>query len=240
MIEKYKTGKCKPELGKYCDHTVLKAYTKQEVVEAFCEEAITYGAASVCVNPIHVPFVKKKLAGTGINVCTVIGFPLGATTPAVKAFEAKEAVENGADELDMVINVGALRDGNLDLVLTDISGVVKAAAGKAKIKVIIETCYLSREEIITACQLCQKAGAHYVKTSSGFGTRGASVEDIELIRQTVGDSMKIKASTGILTQEDAMRMIDAGANRLGLSTLVHVVEGDDTIVTASKKNVCSP
>jgi deoxyribose-phosphate aldolase len=168
----------------------------------------------------------------------VIGFPLGATTPATKAFEAGEAVENGADELDMVINVGALRDGDLDLVLEDIAGVVKAAKNKAKVKVIIETCYLTREQIVAACKLCGQAGAHYVKTSSGFGTRGASVEDIELIKQTVGDTMKIKASTGILTQEDAKKMIEAGASRLGLSTLVHMVEGDDTIITASKKNTC--
>jgi deoxyribose-phosphate aldolase len=228
-----------PEYAKYCDHTVLKAFTKREVVEAFCDEAIVYGAASVCVNPTHVPLVKKKLEGTGINTCTVIGFPLGATTPATKAFEAAEAVANGADELDMVINVGALRDGDTDLVFEDIKGVVEAAAGKAKVKVIIETCYLTREEIVTVCKLCMKADAHYMKTSSGFGTRGASVEDIELIRQTVGDTMKIKASTGILTQEDAKRMIDAGAVRLGLSTLVHVVEGDSSIPTASKKNVCS-
>ena len=228
----------RPEYAKYCDHTVLKAFTKREVVEAFCEEAMAYGAAAVCVNPVHVPLVKQKLAGTGINTCTVIGFPLGATTPAVKAFEAAEAVRNGADELDMVINVGALRDGDHELVLREIGGVVEAAGGKAKVKVIIETCYLTREEIVAACKLAQKAGAHYAKTSSGFGTRGASVEDIELMKQTVGDTMEIKASTGILTQEDAKRMIEAGASRLGLSTLVHVVEGDTTIATASKKNTC--
>ena len=227
----------KQHLAKYCDHTVLKAYTKREVVAEFCAEAIRYGAASVCVNPVNVSFVKEQLAGTGIKTCTVIGFPLGANTAAVKAFEAADAVKNGAEELDMVINVGALRDGDIDAVYEDIAGVVKAADGKASVKVIIETCYLSKDEIVTVCRLCQKAGADYVKTSSGFGTRGASVEDLQLMRQTIGDTMKIKASTGILTQEDAIIMVEAGADRLGLSTLVRVVEGDATLEMASTRNV---
>ena len=234
-MEKKHGTKYKPEYGKYCDHTILKAFTKQEAVKAFCDEAIKYNAASVCVNPIHVPFVKGQLAGTGVLTCTVIGFPLGATTPAVKAFEAAEAVKNGADELDMVINVGALREGNTELVYNDILGVVEAARGKT-VKVILETCYLTDEEKKTACLLSLKAGADYVKTSSGFGTRGASVEDIHLMKSVVGDKMKIKASTGINTQEDAKKMIEAGASRLGLSRTIQVVEGDDTLINAAIEN----
>ncbi|HBP37984.1 MAG TPA: deoxyribose-phosphate aldolase [Clostridiales bacterium] len=222
----------KPELGRYCDHTVLKAFTTRETVRAFCAEAIRYGAASVCVNPVHVAYVRQLLAGTPVRVCSVIGFPLGATTPAVKAFEAAEAVRSGADELDMVINVGALRDGNSDLVYEDILGVVRAAAGKT-VKVILETCYLSDPEKEEACRLALKAGADFVKTSTGFGTRGASVEDIRLMKRIVGDRMKIKASTGINTQEDALRMIAAGAVRLGLSKTVQVVEGDSSLESAT-------
>ena len=227
--------KYKPEYAKYCDHTILKAFTKQDAVKDFCDEAVKYKAAAVCVNPIHVPFVKEQLKGTGILTCVVIGFPLGATTPAVKAFEAAEAVKNGADELDMVINVGALRDGNTDLVYEDILGVVEAAGGKT-VKVILETCYLSDEEKKMACRLSMKAGANYVKTSSGFGTRGASVEDIHLMKSVVGDNMKIKASTGINTQKDAKTMIEAGASRLGLSRTIQVIEGDDTLITATITN----
>jgi len=222
-------------LGKYCDHTVLRAYTKKEVVKKFCEEAKKYGAASVCVNPVHAALVSRELAGTGIKTCTVIGFPLGASTPAVKAYEAADAVKNGADELDMVINVGALRDGDDAFVSDDIAGVVKAAAGRP-VKVIIETCYLTDDEKRRASAICQKAGAAFVKTSSGFGTRGASVGDIKLIREVVGDTMQIKASTDINTQEDAKRMIEAGADRLGLSRIVQVVEGDADMPSASAYN----
>jgi len=229
--------KYKPELAKYCDHTVLKAYTKREAVADFCDEAILYKAASVCVNPCHVAFVKEKLNGTGVKTCTVIGFPLGAATTAVKAFEAADAVENGADELDMVINVGALRDGDTEAVYEDILGVVRVACGKALVKVIVETCYLTEDELAAVCRLCEKAGADYVKTSSGFGTRGASLEDLAIMQRTVGDTMKIKASTGILTQEDAVTMVEAGASRLGLSTLLRVIEGDDSLPTASTRNI---
>ncbi len=225
----------KPELAKYCDHTVLRAYTKQSAVKEFCDEAKKYGAASVCVNPIHVAFVKKQLEGSGVKTCCVIGFPLGATTPAVKAFETAEAVKNGADECDMVLNVGAVRDGNLELALEDIKGVVKAAAGHT-VKVIIETCYLTDEEKKTAARLCMEGGADFVKTSSGFGTRGASVHDLELIRSVVGDKMRIKASTGINTQEDAETMIAAGAVRLGVSRTPQIVEGDSELISASKRN----
>ena len=222
--------------AKYCDHTVLRAYTKQSVVKAFCDEAIRYGLASVCVNPIHVAFVRKQLQGTGVKTCTVIGFPLGANTPAVKAMETADAVRNGAEEVDMVINVGALRDGNDELVFEDIHGVVKAAAGKALVKVIIETCYLAEAEKIRACELCLRAGADFVKTSTGFGTGGATAEDIRLIRGVVGNRMKIKASTGVDNREAAKVMIAAGADRLGLSRSVQVVEGDDKLPSAATTN----
>lgn len=221
--------------GKYCDHTVLRAYTTQEMVGTFCDEAIQYGAASVCVNPIHVAYVHDRLKETDIRTCCVIGFPLGANKPETKAFEAAQAVGDGADELDMVINVGALRDGNLDLVLRDIHGVVQAAEGRP-VKVIIETCYLTDEEKRTASRLSEEAGAAYVKTSSGFGTRGASVEDLQLIRETVSPHIKIKASTDINTRADADRMIAAGAVRLGVSRTPQIVEDDTTLVTATVLN----
>ena len=221
--------------GKYCDHTVLRAYTKREVIQQFCEEAVKYKAASVCVNPVHVAFVKKLLAGTDIKTCVVIGFPLGANTPAVKAFETAEAVKDGADELDMVMNIGALRDGDAELVVKDIQGVVREADGRP-VKVIIETCYLTNEEKRLASSLCEKAGAAYVKTSSGFGTRGATLEDIKLIREVVGNRLKIKASTDVNTREDAVRMIEAGAVRLGVSRTPQIVEDIADMPSASTNN----
>ncbi len=221
--------------GKYCDHTVLRAYTTQEMVAVFCDEAIHYEAASVCVNPIHVAYVHERLKGTGVETCCVIGFPLGANKPETKAFEAAQAVKDGADELDMVINVGALRDGKVELVRKDIRGVVEAAAGRP-VKVIIETCYLTDEEKRTASRLSEEAGAAYVKTSSGFGTRGATVEDLQLIRATVSPHIKIKASTDINTRADAERMIAAGAVRLGVSRTPQIVEDDTTLVTATVRN----
>ncbi len=223
-------------LGKYCDHTVLRAYTPSEIVKKFCDEAKEYGAASVCVNPTQVRLVRNELVGTDINVCCVIGFPLGANTPAVKAFEAKEAIENGAKEVDMVINVGALRDRNYELVYEDIRGVVQAAKGKAHVKVIIETCYLTKEEKIAACVISKEAGADYVKTSSGMGTGGATVEDVRLMKLVVGDDMLVKASTGIETKEDVIAMVKAGAVRMGTSRLVQIVTGDNSADCASKYN----
>lgn len=222
--------------GKYCDHTVLRAYTKQSIVKRFCDEAKEYKAAAVCVNPIHVPFVREQLAGTGIKTCTVVGFPLGANKPLIKAMEAAEAIKDGAQEIDMVINIGALRDDNLKLVYEDIKGVVGAAKGKAEVKVIIETCYLNTEQKIKACILCKLAGADYVKTSTGFGTDGAKVEDIRLIRQVVGDSLKIKASTGVDTRSDARKMIEAGAVRLGTSRTLQIVTGNDQLKSVSADN----
>jgi deoxyribose-phosphate aldolase len=222
--------------AKYCDHTVLRTYTSQSIVKEFCAEAIRYRMASVCVNPVHVAFVRDQLKGTGVKTCTVIGFPLGANTPAVKALEAADAIRNGAEEVDMVINIGALRDGNDELVYEDIRGVVEAARGKALVKVIIETCYLTKAEKLRACELCLRAGADFVKTSTGFGTAGATVEDIRLIRQAVGGRMRIKASTGVDDRETARRMIEAGADRLGLSRSVQVIEGDKNLVSATSKN----
>jgi len=221
--------------GKYCDHTVLKAYTTREMVAMFCDEAIQYDAASVCVNPIHVAYAHELLRNTDVETCCVIGFPLGANKPETKAFEAALAVKDGADELDMVLNVGALRDGNIDLVLEDIQGVVQAAQGRP-VKVIIETCYLTDDEKRIASRLCEKAGAAYVKTSTGFGTRGATVEDILLIRETVSPHIKIKASTDINNRADADRLIAAGAVRLGVSRTPQIVEDDTTLVTATVLN----
>jgi deoxyribose-phosphate aldolase len=222
--------------GVYCDHTVLHAYTLKSMVKKFCDEAKKYNAAAVCVNPVHVPFVAQQLAGTGIKTCTVIGFPLGANKPAIKALEAAEAIKDGAQEVDMVISIGALRDNNLPLVFEDIKGVVDAAKGKADVKVIIETCYLNTEQKVKACLLCLLAGADYVKTSTGFGTDGAKEDDIRLIRKVVGDSMKIKASTGINTRADADMMIRAGAVRLGTSKTPKIVTGNDGAPCVSSEN----
>lgn len=235
-MEKTNPAQYDASYAKYCDHTVLKAFTTQNTVKAFCEEAIRYHVASVCVNPIHVAFVRRQLQGTGVKTCAVIGFPLGANTPAVKAFEAADAIKNGAEEVDMVINVGALRDGNDELVYEDIRGVVDAARGKALVKVIIETCYLTQAEKIKACELSLRAGADFVKTSTGFGTAGATAADIKLMRGVVGDRMKIKASTGVDNREVARMMIEAGADRLGLSRSVQVIEGDDRLPSASTAN----
>ena len=222
--------------GQYCDHTVLRAYTPQNIVKRFCDEAKQYKAASVCINPIHVSFVHEQLSGSGIRTCTVIGFPLGANKPAIKAMEAAEAIRDGAEEVDMVINIGAIRDNNLTLAYEDIQGVVDAAKGKADVKVIIETCYLTTEEKIKACLLCKMAGADYVKTSTGFGTGGATVKDVLLFKRVVGDSMKIKASTGIDTRADAEKMIRAGAVRLGTSRTPQIVSGDSQVKGVSADN----
>lgn len=222
--------------GKYCDHTVLRAYTTSDKVIGFCDEAKKYGAASVCVNPIHVALVKEKLLGTGIKTAAVVGFPLGANRPETKAFEAKLAVEDGADEIDMVINIGALREGNDSLVMFDIKGVVDAVNGRAAVKVIIETCYLNDSEKLRACKLSEKAGAAFVKTSTGMGTGGATIHDIMLMRQAVGDRLGVKASGGINDRATALTMIRAGADRLGCSRLPQIVSDDTTIISISKTN----
>ncbi len=213
--------------GKYMDHTVLKPETIRSSVKRFCDEAKEWGFASVCVNPTHVKFVSNELKGTNVKTCCVIGFPLGANTPFVKAVEAMEAVKNGANEVDMVINVGALKDKDYDLVLADIKGVVDAAHPTAEVKVIIETCLLTDEEKVRACELAKQAGADFVKTSTGFGSGGATVEDIRLMKRTVGDSMRVKASTGINDRAICDAMIAAGAVRMGTSKGIKIIMGEE-------------
>ncbi len=216
-----------PAYGKYIDHTVLKADTTKEILKKFCDEAKEYGFASVCVNPCNVKYVASQLEGTGVKTCCVIGFPLGANTTLVKALETVEAVKNGAQEVDMVINIGALKDKDYDLVYEDIKAVVDAAHPKALVKVIIETGLLTDEEKIKACELAKKAGADFVKTSTGFGPGGATVEDVRLMKQVVGEEMMIKASTGINNREICDAMIKAGAVRMGTSKGVFIVKGID-------------
>jgi deoxyribose-phosphate aldolase len=208
------------------DHTLLKAdATKAEIVK-LVEEAKEYLFASVCVNPTWVKIASEMLADTPeVKVCTVIGFPLGASTSESKAFETKNAIENGANEIDMVINVAALKDKLDDLVERDIRAVVEAAKGNALVKVIIETCLLTKEEKIRACEISVKAGADYVKTSTGFSTGGATVEDIRLMRQTVGPEIGVKASGGVRNREDALAMVEAGATRIGASSGVSISKG---------------
>ena len=219
----------------YCDHTVLRAYTPTSIVKRFCEEAIQYGATSVCVCPIHVALVAECLKGTPVKTSTVIGFPLGANKSCVKALETAEAVKDGADEVDMVINIGALREGNADLVLSDIKAVVDAA-GEAIVKVIIETCYLTDEEKELACRLCIEAGADFVKTSTGMGTGGATVHDVELLAKVANGKILVKASGGVDNRETAYAMLQAGADRLGVSKVPQIVGDDISIHSASKDN----
>lgn len=212
-------------IAKYIDHTLLKPEAQKDQIEKLCSEAKEYGFASVCVNPTWVKLSGELLSGTDVKVCTVIGFPLGATTSETKAFETKNAIENGATEVDMVINIGALKSGNTDLVEQDIRAVVEAAKGKALTKVIIETSLLTEEEKVTACELSVKAGADFVKTSTGFSTGGATVEDIRLMRKVVGPEIGVKASGGVRSAEDAQKMIDAGATRIGASSGIAIVKG---------------
>ena len=211
------------ELAKMMDHTILKAVATPADVKNICEEALKINAASVCVNPFHVPQVKELLAGSDVKVCTVVGFPLGANTSEVKAFETKDAIGKGAEEVDMVINIGALLAGDAETVYKDIQAVVDAANGTL-VKVIIETCYLNDEQKRIACELSLKAGADFVKTSTGFGTGGATPHDIELMRSVVGNQMKIKASGGIRAYEDAMAVVAATADRLGVSASLAILE----------------
>ncbi|ANB61679.1 deoxyribose-phosphate aldolase [Anoxybacteroides amylolyticum] len=212
-------------IAKMIDHTLLKANTTKAQIVQLCEEAKEYGFASVCVNPTWVATAADLLKGTDVKVCTVIGFPLGANTPETKAFETKDAIEKGATEVDMVINIGALKDGDDALVERDIRAVVEAANGKALVKVIIETCLLSEEEKVRACRLAVQAGADYVKTSTGFSTGGATVEDIALMRKTVGPNIGVKASGGVRDLQGAEAMIEAGATRIGTSSGVAIVQG---------------
>lgn len=212
------------QVGAMIDHTLLKPEATETDVRKLCEEARKHVFASVCINPAHVELSARLLAGSPVKVCTVIGFPLGSTTTGTKAFETREAIMKGADEIDMVINVGALKVGNYKLVEDDIRA-VKQAAGDKLVKVILETALLTDEEKVKACTLCKTAGADFVKTSTGFGPGGATVEDIRLMRKTVGFEMGVKASGGVRDYETAKAMVDAGATRIGASASVKIVSG---------------
>ena len=205
------------EVNKYIDHTILKPETTKAQILTLCEEAKQFNFASVCVNPTWVATCANELKGTDVKVCTVIGFPLGANTSKVKAYETKMAIEEGADEVDMVINIGALKAGDMDTVYQDIQAVVDASQGHC-VKVIIETCLLTDEEKVLACQQAMKAKATFVKTSTGFSTGGATVHDVALMKQTVGDHCEVKASGGVKTFEDMEAMVNAGASRIGTSS----------------------
>ncbi len=215
------------KLSKYIDHTLLKPQSTKEQILELCEEARKYDFKSVCVNPYWVSTAKEALKGSDVLVCTVIGFPLGANTATVKAFETKQAIAEGADEVDMVINIGALKSNDLQTVKEDIEAVVNESKGKATSKVIIETCLLTDEEKVIACELSKEAGADFVKTSTGFAGGGATVEDIALMRKTVGPDMGVKASGGVRSYEDAMAMIEAGATRLGASSGVAIMTNQE-------------
>ena len=212
------------QLAKRIDLTLLKPDATEDEIRNLCKEAKKYGFASVCVNPAYVSLAADVLTHSNVKVCTVIGFPLGSTTPEVKAFETKNAVENGAQEVDTVINIGALKSRNYELVKHDIKSVVNAAhARNVTVKVILETGLLVENEVIRACKIAQETGADFVKTSTGFGPRGTKLDDIKLIRQTVGNEMRIKAAGGIHTLEEAIKMIEAGADRIGSSKGVAIV-----------------
>lgn len=213
------------KLEKYIDHTLLKPDAVEEEIIKICKEAKQYNFASVCVNAYYTSLVSNELKGTEVKTCVVVGFPLGATTKEVKAFETKEAIKMGAEEIDMVINIGALKSKKFDEVKEDIIAVVQAAKGKALVKVILENCLLTKEEMVKACNLAKEAGADFVKTSTGFSTAGAKVEDVKLMRETVGEEMGVKASGGVRTREDAENVIAAGASRIGASASIPIVEG---------------
>ncbi len=214
------------ELAGYIDHTLLKQDATIAQIEKLCEEAAKYQFASVCVNATYAALCAKLLKDTGVKVCCVVGFPLGATLSSVKAFETEQVIADGASEVDMVLNVGALKSGNFTLVKNDVTAVVRAAHAKnALVKVIIETCLLTDDEKVKACQICQSAGADFVKTSTGFSTAGATVEDVALMRKTVGPDMGVKAAGGVRTRDDVLAMIKAGATRIGTSGGVKIMEG---------------
>ena len=211
------------KLNKYIDHTLLKADATAEQIKKICAEARQYDFASVCVNSCHVPLAKAELQGTDVKVCCVVGFPLGACFTEAKAYEAALSVERGAEEVDMVINIGAAKEGNWELVERDIKAVVDACHPKAILKVIIETCLLTDEEKRQACLCAQRAGADYVKTSTGFSVSGATPDDVALMRETVGPDMGVKAAGGVRCTEDADKMISSGATRLGTSSGVKLM-----------------
>lgn len=214
------------DLARYIDHTLLKPDATYAQIAQLCEEARQYGFATVCVNPVHVRLCAQSLRGSGVGVCSVIGFPLGATPTKVKCYETQQAISDGATEIDMVINIGALKSKDYDLVREDIAAVVRTCHNSGAIcKVIIEAALLTDDEKIKACQLAKEAGADYVKTSTGFGPGGATLHDVMLMRQTVGPDMGIKAAGGIRTYQDAVAMLKAGATRIGASASLKIMEG---------------
>lgn len=210
--------------AKFIDHTLLKPESTRQQIDQIIDEAKEYNFKSICVNPTHVKYAAERLNDSGVLVCTAIGFPLGATTTATKIFETEDAIKNGASEIDMVINIGALKDGRFEDVQKDIEGVVGAANGKT-VKVIIETVLLSDEEKVKASELAKVAGADFVKTSTGFAGGGATPEDVKLMKDTVGDELEVKASGGVRSLEDFNKMIDAGATRIGASAGVQIIQG---------------
>jgi len=212
------------EIASIIDHTLLQADAAEEDIKRICGEAITYGFAAVCINPFWVSLVNKLLTGSGVKTCAVIGFPLGANTIEVKVFETKNAVSNGAREIDMVINIGALKSGKDDDVKNDIEGVVRASGSDVKVKVILETALLTDEEKIKVCVMAMEGGADFVKTSTGFGPGGATVKDIALMKKVVDGTVGIKASGGIHSYEQAIEMLKAGATRIGASDSIQIVK----------------
>lgn len=212
------------ELNKYIDHTLLKADATSDDIKKICDEAIKYDFKSVCVNSCYTSLVKECLKGSDVLVCSVVGFPLGTMSKKAKAFEAKTAIEDGSDEIDMVINIGKLKEQDYAYVEEDIKAVREATQGKI-LKVIIETCLLTDEEKIKACEISVKCKADFVKTSTGFSTGGAKVEDVKLMKDTVGDKALVKASGGVHNKEEALAMIEAGADRIGASSGIKIVEG---------------
>jgi len=214
------------EIARLIDHTLLKPDATPDKIVKLCAEARDNGFASVCVNPYWVPVVIRELAGSAVKACTVIGFPLGANSTATKVFETRDALQAGAHEIDMVINVGALIGGDTSTVQTDIAGVVREAhAAGAIVKVILETCLLSNDQKVTACKLCVEAGADFVKTSTGFSTGGATLDDVRLMRQTVGPKLGVKASGGVRSYDEVMKMVQAGATRIGTSSGIAILAG---------------
>ncbi len=219
-------GRNPADMAKYIDHTCLKPEASLEDIHRLCEEAKRLHTASVCVNPAYIQYVAQQLEGSGVTPCCVIAFPFGASTPETKAFEAADATTKGAKEIDMVVNLGAIKSGDWMLVKRDIEGVVNSVKGRATVKVIIEACLLTDEEKVKVCTVAKLAGAHFVKTSTGYSTGGATVEDVRLMREAVDPEMGVKASGGIRTYDDAVAMLDAGANRIGASATVKIVSGE--------------
>lgn len=207
------------------DHTLLKPDAKRDDIRRLCEEALEYKFKAVCVNPYHVKFCSEILKDSGVLTASVAGFPLGANTTEAKVFEAKKAIEDGAGEIDMVINIGALKDGDYEYVENDIKALVNASKGKAIVKVIIEACLLNDEEKVRACELSMSAGADFVKTSTGFSSGGATEEDVRLMKSVVGDKLEVKASGGVRDKETALKMIEAGATRIGTSSGIKIIKG---------------